>query len=37
MVKKEALNWAILGPVIAVVVFLAIFLPIRLKRRTTAA
>jgi len=37
MVKKEALNWTILGPVMAVVVFLAIFLPIRLKRRTTAA
>jgi len=26
-------NWAILGPIIAVAVFLAIFLPIRLRRR----
>lgn len=30
-------NWAILGPIIGVVVFLAIFLPIRLRKRRRAA
>ncbi|GAI72870.1 unnamed protein product [marine sediment metagenome] len=31
------INWAILGPILAVVVFLAIFLPIRLIKRRRAA
>lgn len=32
----SAINWAVLGPIVGVAVFLAIFLPIRLRRRRVA-
>jgi len=33
-IPPSKVNWAILGPILGVAVFLAIFLPIRLRRRS---